>query len=132
MPADTIVLSGLVSGTDATATLYLENKTSDKVVVQAIDIMPHLAVATHASNYITTTVTAGGTTLVTAHTTNSSGGSAMVAGTSLPFAFAATGVGTALELAAGGTLLVAVAKAGTGPAYNFSVNARCAVLGRGF
>ena len=131
MPSETVILSGVVSGTDAAATLYLENKTSDKIVVQAIDIMPNLAVSTHASNYITTAVTAGGVTLVTAHTTNSSGGSAMVAGTALSFPFAATGVGTALELSAGGTLLVAVTKAGTGPAYNFSVNARCSVLGRG-
>jgi len=131
MPSETVILSGLVSGTDATATLYLENKTSDKVVVQAIDIMPHLAVSTHASNYITTTVSVSGTTLAT-HTTNSSGGTAMVAGTANALTFGASGVGTALEIAAGGTLLVAVAKSGTGPAYNFSVNARCAVLGRGF
>lgn len=131
MPADTIVLTGTVSGTDATATLYLQNKTSEKITVQALDLMPHLAVSTHASNYITTTLSVSGTTIAT-HTTNSSGGTAMVAGTANALTFGASGVGTALEIAAGGTLLVAVTKAGTGPAYNFSVNARCAVLGRGF
>lgn len=125
-------LSISVSGTDAAADVYLENLAGEKITITSLEIMPSLAVSTHAANYITTAVTAGGVTLVTAHTNNSSGGSAMVAGTSIPFVFAAIGVGTALELAAGGTLRVQVAKAGTGPAYAFAVNAKYSVLGRGF
>jgi hypothetical protein len=131
MPADTIVLTGNVSGTDATDDIYIENVLSDKIRVQSLEIMPKTSVATHASNYITTTISVNGTTLAT-HTTNSSGGTAQVAGTALATTQAAGGVGTAIEIAAGGTLRVQVAKAGTGPAYNFAVNARCTVLGRGF
>ena len=128
---DTVVLTGYVSGTDATADLYIENVQGDKVVVQTIEIMPSVSVSTHASNYITSTVSAGGTTLAT-HTTNSSGGSALTAGTLAGLTFGASGVGTALEIASGGTARIQVAKAGTGPAYGFAANLKCKRLGRGF
>jgi len=128
---DTIILTGYVSGTDATADLYIENVHGDKVVVQTIEIMPSVAVSTHASNYITTTISAAGTTLAT-HTTNSSGGTAMVAGTVLATTAHANGVGTAMEISSGGAARIQVAKAGTGPAYGFAVNLKCKRLGRGF
>jgi hypothetical protein len=128
---DTVILTGYVSGTDANADLYVENVQGDKISIQTIEIMPSVAVSTHASNYITTTISAGGTTLAT-HTTNSSGGSAMVAGTLLATVAGGSASGTALEVASGGTVRIVVAKSGTGPAYGFAVNLKCKRLGRGF
>lgn len=110
--------SGVVSGTDATDTAYIVNATSGKVRVKALRIIPKTAVAVHASNYITTTIKKGSTT-IGSHTTNSSGGSALVAGTVTDVTL--SGSGTDIELAAGGVLAVDVAKAGTGPAYNHEV-----------
>jgi hypothetical protein len=110
--------SGVVSGTDATDTAFIVNGTSGKVRVKAARLIPKTAVSTHASNYITTDVKKGSANLGS-HTTNSSGGSALVAGTvtTIPI----TGSGTDLELDAGGVLLINVTKAGTGPAFNHQV-----------
>lgn len=116
MDADNLVTN--VSGSDSTDTSYIYNPFSVKVKVTKLAIMPKTAVAVHASNYITTTISDGSTTLAS-HTTNSSGGSALVAGTENNLTL--SGTGTVLEIAAGGTLTVAVTKAGTGPAYNHAV-----------
>lgn len=110
-----ILPSVVVSGTDATDDVYLHNPTGEAVVVTDIDLMPKTSVSTHASNHITTTVSIGGTTVAT-HTTNSSGGSALTAGTVL--AMTLSGTTKQLEMGAGATMRVQVAKAGTGPAYN--------------
>jgi hypothetical protein len=108
-----------VNGSNANDTGYAINLTGNAVTITGIILLPKTSVSTNASNYITTTISAGGVTLAT-HTTNSSGGSAMVAGTPLNLTFAATGVGTALELASAGVITVAVVSSGTGPAYNFT------------
>lgn len=107
-----------LSGTDATALGYLYNPLGSKAVVSSITIVPAVSVSTHAANYITLTVKKGATTIAT-YTTNSSGGAAMTAGT--PITMTISGTGLSLELAAGGVFEVAVAKAGTGPAYGFDV-----------
>lgn len=122
---DRDMLHCVVSGTDATDTSYIYNPFGYKIAVEAVLLCPKTTVATHASNYITGTLTAndGSTTLGT-HTTNSSGGAALTAGTSVALTFGADGAGKALEIPSGGKLTFAVTKAGTGPAYNYAVQAR--------
>ena len=120
-----LFMSANVSGTDATDTGFLYNPYAFAVKVDELSIMPKTAVATHASNYITTTVANGATTLGT-HTTNSTGGSALAAGTQKVITLVESG--TKLEIAAGASLAITVAKAGTGPAYNHGVFARCSQL----
>lgn len=110
--------SPTLSGTDATDTNYAINGSAFTAKILALKIIPATSVSTHASNYITVTVKSGSTTLAT-FTTNSSGGAAMTAGTVITMTL--SGTGTELEIAAGGLVTVEVAKAGTGPAYKFSV-----------
>ena len=107
-----------VSGTNATDTNYIMNPYPFKVRITAISLMPKTSVSTDASNHITTSVKKAATTL-TSHTTNSTGGSALVAGSVKGLSI--TGTGTDLEIDAGGVITVEVAKAGTGPAYNHQV-----------
>lgn len=107
-----------VSGTDAVDQEYIYNALGETAKITAMAIVPNVAVATHASNYITLNVKRGSTTIAT-FTTNSSGGAAMVAGT--PIAMTITGTGGDLERASAGVFSVEVAKAGTGPAYDFAV-----------
>ncbi len=116
-----------VSGTDAADTAFLHNLLADTLIVEAITLLPVVTVATHASNYITTTIetfTSAGVSIgtVATHTTNSSGGSALTADT--PKVLTLTGTGKIPEVPAGGFIKVGVAKAGTGPAYDFTVSAR--------
>lgn len=110
--------SGTVSGTDAVDTAYITNGGPNKVIVKNLRIEPKVSVATHAANYITTAVKKGSTTIAS-HTTNSSGGSALTAGTILDMTI--SGSGTDIVLDAGGILKVDITKAGTGPAYNHRV-----------
>lgn len=110
--------SPTLSGTDATDTNYAINGSAFTAKILALKIVPATSVSTHASNYITVTVKSGSTTLAT-FTTNSSGGAAMTAGTVITMTL--SGTGTELEIASGGLITVEVAKAGTGPAYKFSV-----------
>jgi hypothetical protein len=112
-----------VAGTDAAIVKYIYNDLGERATTASFVIVPNLSVATHASNYITLTVKKGATTLAT-FTTNSSGGAAMTAGTPITMTLGASGVGTALELADGGVFTVDVAKAGTGPAYDFGVSCK--------
>lgn len=107
-----------VSGSNASDTNYIMNPYSFKVRIAAINILPKTAVATSGSNHITTSVKKSATTLAS-HTTNSSGGSALVAGTVKGLTI--TGTGLDLEIDAGGVITVEVAFAGTGPAYNHQV-----------
>jgi hypothetical protein len=107
-----------VSGTNAADTNYIMNPYPFKVRVSAITILPKTAVSTHASNYITTSIKKASATLA-AHTTNSSGGSALAAGSVK--GLSVTGTGLDLEIDAGGVITVEVANAGTGPAYNHQV-----------
>lgn len=104
-----------VAGTDATDTAYIHNATGQKLRILAVSIVPKTSVSTHASNYITTSIKKGSDT-ITAHTTNSSGGSALTAGTVKDLSL--TGVGKVLEIDDGGVITVDVAKNGTGPAYS--------------
>lgn len=107
------------SGSDAVDTVYIVNPNPFKVRITGGYIMPGASVSTHASNYITTTIKKGSDTIAT-HTTNSSGGSALTAGTALALTLSGT-VAKVYEIAAGGVITVDVAKAGTGPAYEFAV-----------
>lgn len=110
-----------VSGTDAVDTDYAINNSGNKATIQRLYLIPSVSVSTHASNYITVTVKKGANTLAT-HTTNSSGGTALTAGT--PVELAITGTGLNLEIADGGAITVDVTKAGTGPAYALFVSAK--------
>lgn len=112
-----------LSGTDATDKAYIVNLTGHTLKVESAYIIPNVTVATHAANYITTTLNDGvGGSAMTSHTTNSSGGSALTVG--VPKALTLT-EGTVLEIADGAVVEVDVAKAGTGPAYAFSVELKC-------
>jgi hypothetical protein len=113
--------SGTLSGTDATDTAYIVNRYSSTLQIETVDIEPKTTVATHASNYITTSVKKGSDTIAS-HTTNSSGGSALTAATLKSLTL--TGTGQVLEIAPGGVISMDVAKAGTGPAYNHRVVVR--------
>lgn len=111
-----------VAGTDATDDVYIHNPYPEGILVTNIDLLPNTSVATHANNYITTTVkNAAGDTLAS-HTTNSSGGSALTAGTVLNMPI--SGTTKQCEVAAGGVMRIQVAKAGTGPAYEHTVIVR--------
>lgn len=115
--------SRAVAGTDAVDVAYVVNPYPFKVRVIGGYIMPDTSVATHASNYITTTVKKGSDTIAS-HTTNSSGGSALTAGTALALTLSGT-VAKVYEIAAGGVVTVDLAKAGTGPAYKHYVSLLC-------
>ena len=110
-----------VAGTDATDTAYIHNATGQKIQILAVSIVPKTSVSTHASNYITTSIKKGSDT-ITAHTTNSSGGSALTAGTVKDLSL--TGTGKILEIDAGGVISIDVAKAGTGPAYSHYISVK--------
>ena len=104
-------------GTDAADLEYLINASLNAAKIKRIYVIPNVTVAAHASNYITLTVKKGSTTLVSRATTVAGG--ALTAGTVV--ALTITGTGGDLERAAAGVFEVAVAKAGTGPAYDFDV-----------
>ena len=74
----------------ATDTAYIHNNTGQKLRILAVSIVPKTSVATHASNYITTSIKKGSDTIA-AHTTNSSGGSALTAGTVKDLSLTGTG-----------------------------------------
>lgn len=114
-----------VAGTDATDTAYIHNNTGQKLRILAVSIVPKTSVSTHASNYITTSIKKGSDT-ITAHTTNSTGGSALTAGTVKDLTL--TGTGKILEIDDGGVISVDVAKAGTGPAYSHYISVKAAEL----
>lgn len=114
-----------MAGTDATDTAYIVNNTGSKIRILAVTLMPKTSVATHASNYITTSVKKGSDT-ITAHTTNSTGGSALTAGTAKSLDL--TGTGKVLEIDDGGLISVDVAKAGSGPAYSNHVSVKYEVM----
>lgn len=121
---DTSFPYAFVAGTDAADTKVIANMLAEVLQIEAISLVPTVTTATHGSNYITTTIetfTAAGASVgtVVAHTTNSSGGSALTADT--PKVLTLTGTGKILEVPAGGFIKVGVAKAGTGPQYAFAV-----------
>lgn len=107
-----------VSGSDSTDTDYAGNASAVKVALTKVLMVPKTSVSTHASNYVTVTIKKGSTTLGS-WTSNSSGGSALTAGT--PAEITLTGTGVDLEIASGAAFLVDVTKAGTGPAYDMNV-----------
>lgn len=119
-----LLYSPTASGTDADDTVYLGNPSAtEKLTVLGLYIEPAVTVATHAANYITTTISDGTNTLAT-HTTNSSGGSALTAGTMKALSLA-SGAGAFVDIAALGSVKVAVVKSGTGPPYEFRLVAVC-------
>ena len=115
------LFSTVVAGTDATDTAYIHNSTGQKIQVLAVSVVPKTSVSTHASNYITTSIKNGSDT-ITSHTTNSTGGSALTAGTVKNLSL--TGTGKVLEIDAGGVISVDVAKNGTGPAYSHYISVK--------
>lgn len=120
-----VLYSATLAGTNAADSTYIGNATGEKLVILAAYIEPTVAVATHASNYITNTVKdSTGTTTIYSQTTNSSGGTALVAGTMSTMSLQSA-VGTAAEIEAGGSVLAASAATGTGPAYEFRIALLC-------
>lgn len=112
---NSIFRSAIVAGTDATDTKYVGNPSGKRVKLARVVLVPNVSVAVHASNYITIAIKKGATTVAT-HTTNSSGGTALTAGT--PVAMTISGTGNDIEAADLGAFTVDVSKAGTGPAYS--------------
>lgn len=106
-----------VVGNDTTDLEYLINASLNAAKIKRIYLIPNVSVSAHDTNYITLTVKKGSTTLLSRATTVAGG--AMTAGTVI--AATITGTGGDLERAAAGVFEVAVAKAGTGPAYDIDV-----------
>jgi hypothetical protein len=119
-----VLQSTELSGTDATDITYLHNASENTVEVESVSLVPNIAVTANDTNYITVAVKKGigGTAIATAKTTQITGGAAHVAGT--PQSFTLSGTGSTLLIDPGGVIEVSVAKAGTGPAYAFTVAAR--------
>lgn len=106
-----------VVGNDTTDLEYLINASLNAAKIKRIYFVPNVSVSAHDTNYITLTVKKGSTTLVSRATTTAGG--PMTAG--IVIAATITGTGGDLERAAAGVFEVAVAKAGTGPAYDIDV-----------
>jgi hypothetical protein len=106
-----------VVGTDATDLEYLLNASLNAAKIKRIYLIPNVSVTASDTNYITLTVKKGATTLLSRATTVA--GTGMIAGTVI--AATITGTGGDLERGAAGVFEVAVAKAGTGPAYDIDV-----------
>jgi len=113
-----ILTSHELAGTDAADVGNICNAGPNSIKIEAIYLVPNLAVTANDTNYITLTVANDGTTVATANTTAASG-AAHVEGT--PQAMTITATGDSLLIEAGSVLSVDVAKAGTGPAYAFTV-----------
>ena len=106
-----------VVGSNTTDLEYLINASLNAAKIKRVYFIPNVSVTADDTNYITLTVKKGSTTLVSRATTVAGG--AMTAGTVI--AATITGTGGDLERAAAGVFEVAVAKAGTGPAYDIDV-----------
>ena len=119
------LFSTAVAGTNATDTAFIHNHTGQKIRITGVSIVPKTAVATNGSDYITTSIKNGSDTIA-AHTTNSTGGSALAAGTVKDLSI--TGTGKVLEIEAGGVISVDVAEAGSGPAYSHYVSVKYAEI----
>ena len=104
-------------GSNSTDVEYLLNASLNKGKIKRVTVLPNVSVTADNTNYITLTVKKASTTLVSRATNVAGGG--MVAGT--PIVLTLTGTGADLEQDAAGIFEVAVAKAGTGPAYDFDV-----------
>lgn len=109
----------IVAGTDANDLVYWLNNTGKKlrIVLDTVKLVPNVSVSQHAANVILVELKNGSTVLCDYDTTTTTGDGALTAGTPVSMTAAATGVGTALEVASGSCLNVAVTKGGTGPAY---------------
>lgn len=114
------LLSPVASGTDANDTVYVPNATGWIQVIDKVVVIPSVTVAQNDTDYITVTVSAGGT--VGSFNTKVTGGVALTAGT--PLTVTITGTGADLRIASGGVATVAVVKSGTGPAYEFQTSLR--------
>jgi hypothetical protein len=106
-----------VVGTDATDLEYLLNASLNAAKIKRIYLIPNVSVTASDTNYITLTVKKGATTLLSRATTVA--GTGMIAGTVIAATITCTGGD--LERGAAGVFEVAVAKAGTGPAYDIDV-----------
>ena len=106
-----------VVGSNTTDLEYLINASLNAAKIKRVYFIPNVSVTADDTNYITLTVKKGSTTLVSRATTVAGG--AMTAGTVI--AATITGTGGDLERAAAGVFEVAVAMAGTGPAYDIDV-----------
>jgi hypothetical protein len=104
-------------GSNTTDLEYAINASLNAAKIKRLLLIPNVAVTADNTNYITVTVKRGSTTLATRTTTVA--GLGMVAGTVESLTI--TGTGGDLERAASGVFEVAVAKTGTGPAYDFDV-----------
>lgn len=106
-----------VVGSNSTDLEYLINASLNVAKIKRIYLIPNLSVSADDTNNITLTVKRGSTTVASRATTVAGG--ALSAG--VVVAMTVSGTGGDLERAAAGVLEVAVAKAGTGPAYDIDV-----------
>tara|TARA_R110000868_G_scaffold122400_1_gene324249 strand:- start:9218 stop:9595 length:378 start_codon:yes stop_codon:yes gene_type:complete len=106
-----------VVGNNTTDLEYAINASLNAAKIKRIYLIPNVSVSASDTDYITLTVKKGSTTLLSRATTVAGG--ALTAGTVV--AATITGTGGDLERAAAGVFEVAVAKAGTGPAYDIDV-----------
>lgn len=116
-----ILQSTELSGTDATDIAFIYNASENTIEIADVVLVPYIAVTANDTNYITVAVKkgVGGTAIVTAMTTQATGGAAHAAG--VPQAMTISGTGSTLRIDPGECIEVSVAKAGTGPAYALAV-----------
>jgi len=105
------------AGSNTTDAEYLINASLNAAKIKRLYLVPNLSVSASDTDYITVTVKKASTTLASRATTVAGG--ALTAGTKVEMSI--TGTGGDLETTAGGVFAVAVAKAGTGPAYDLDI-----------
>ena len=113
------VQSVTMSGTDATAAAAMAWPYDNTGVLQSARILSNTTVAANDSNNITISATQNSIAIFSRQT-NVAGG-ALAAGDTELQTLGATMVGDKLELEKGEEVTFAVAKTGTGPAYELSI-----------
>lgn len=116
---DRVLRCNVMSGTDAIDSAVCVWPYAEKGRLKAAYIEPLAGVSAHDTNYITITATQNSTTAFSRATTVAGG--ALTANTPEAQTLGASMVGTKLEVEQGDAVTFAVAKAGTGPAYELNV-----------
>ena len=117
--AERVLVSPVMSGSDATDATSVVWPYTEKGIITRAYIMPHAGVSADNTNNITITATQNGQNIFSKQT-NVAGG-ALTGDTSSEQTSLAALDGDELELEKGEAVTFAVAKSGTGPAYELHV-----------
>ena len=114
------IQSVAMSGTDTTAAAAMAWPYDEPGVLQSARILTTVGVTEHATNIIVVTATQNSTAIFSRSTVTGGGGT-LAPGDTEAQTFGATMIGDKLELRKGEEVSFAVAKGGTGPAFELSV-----------